>query len=400
MRSAVLIVTGVLEPLARDPPSDTFDDYLAGAGVNFRLTRGRLTGSPNPPTRYHEFLERAAVKLNEWLSAGVAAKKPALTAVFRAMMLGQKHELTEEQATLFVQSGTMHLFAINGLHIGVVAMALHAIFTALRCPKPAAALLTLAILWLDVDTTGASPSAVRAFILVGCYETAVVLRRPANGIAALATAALVVLLTDPMALFSASFQMSYGVVLAILTFGLPIADRLAAGLAPFRDLPRVSWAWWQRLLGLMLDWFWPVFGIGLAAALMSTVSGPRFFHLWSPGGLLSNLILVPIAMFVIIAGCASVVAGAMGLSLAGMLFNHAAILLLAGIERLIRAGAAAPGAWWAAEWRDPRLASVALGLLVATLLAGYGAAWRRDRGGCWPPLAVAAIGLILGVKLG
>lgn len=104
--------------------------------------------------------------------------------------------------------------------------------------------MTLAVLWLDVDTTGASPSAVRAFILIACYEAAVVLRRPANGIAALAAAALIVLLVEPMALFSASFQMSYGVVLAILCFGLPLADRMAARLAPFKNLPETTWAWW------------------------------------------------------------------------------------------------------------------------------------------------------------
>ena len=400
VRSAVVAATGVLAPLPRDPPADTFDSYLANAGLNFRLTRGRLLKTDQPPTRYHAFLEHAATKLNEWLSAGVAAKRPELTAVFRAMMLGQKHELSDEQNALFMQSGTMHLFAINGLHIGVVAMALHALLTAVRCPRPVAALVTLAVLWLDVDTTGASPSAVRAFILVACYQTATVLRRPANGIAALAAAALIVLLVDPLALFSASFQMSYGVVLAILTFGIPLADWLATRLAIFRDLPEVTWAWWQRLLGMALRWFWPVLGIGLAAALVSTVSGPQFFHVWAPGGLVANLVLVPIAMVVIVAGFASVVAGLAGAASLGILFNHAAMVLLIIIDRLIRIGAAIPGTWWTANWREPWLASATLAALTAALLAGYAAGWRRERGGWWPPFAIAGLGLIFGVKFG
>lgn len=400
VRSAVVEAIGVLAPLPRDPPADTFDSYLSNAGLNFRLTRGRLLATAQPPTGYHVFLEHAAEKLNAWLSAGVAAKRPELTAVFRAMMLGQKHELSDEQNALFMQSGTMHLFAINGLHIGVVAMALHALLTVVRCPRPVAALVTLAVLWLDVDTTGASPSAVRAFILVACYESATVLRRPANGIAALAAAALIVLLRDPMALFSASFQMSYGVVLAILTFGIPFADWLSTKLAIFRDLPEATWAWWQRLLGMALHWFWPVLGIGLAAALVSTVSGPQFFHIWAPGGLIANLVLVPIAMLVIIAGCASVAAGLAGATSLGVLFNHAAMVLLIVIDRLIRLGAAAPGTWWAANWREPWLASATLAALTATLLAGYAAGWRRERGGWWPPFAIAGLGLIFGVKFG
>ena len=400
VRSAVVSAVGVLAPLARNPPADTFDGYLASAGMNFRLSRGRMLAVEREPTRYHVFLERTAEKLNALLSAGVAKKRPELAAVFRAMMLGQKHELSDEQDALFMHSGTMHLFAINGLHIGVVAAALHALLAALRCPRPVAAVVTLAVLWLDVDATGATPSAVRAFILVACYEAAFVLRRPGNGIAALAAAALIVLLVEPMALFSASFQMSYGVVFAILSFGLPLAERLAARLAPFRDLPEATWAWWQKIFATGLRWFWPVLGIGIAAALVSTVTGPEFFHVWAPAGLVSNLVLVPLAMLVIVAGFAAVAAGLAGASVLGVLFNHAAILILWLIDALVRLGVRVPGAWWAANWRAPWAASAALALLMAALLAGYAGGWKKERGGWWPPFAVAALGLILGVKFG
>jgi competence protein ComEC len=294
----------------------------------------------------------------------------------------------------------LQLFAINGLHIGLVAAALHALLAVLRCPRPVAAVVTLTVLWLDVDATGATPAAVRAFILVAGYEAAFVLRRPGNGIAALAAAAIIVLLVEPMALFSASFQMSYGVVFAILSFGLPLAERLAARFAPFRDLPEATWAWWQKIFATALRWFWPVLGIGIAAALVSTVTGPEFFHVWAPAGLVSNLVLVPLAMLVIVAGFAAVAAGLAGASVLGVLFNHAAILILWLIDALVRLGVRVPGAWWLANWRAPWAASVALALLMAALLAGYATGWKKERGGWWPPFAVAALGLILGVKFG
>jgi competence protein ComEC len=241
---------------------------------------------------------------------------------------------------------------------------------------------------------------VRALILVACYEAAVVLRRPANGIAALAAAALVVLLVEPMALFSASFQMSYGVVLAILCFGLPVADALAARFAPFRDLPEVTWTWWQRKYAAALRWLWPALGIGIAASLVSAVSGPEFFHVWAPGGLVTNLVLVPLAMLVIVAGFASVVAGLAGATVLGVLFNHAAMILLVVIDGLIRIGVRVPGTWWAANWRTPWMASAALAALLAAIVAGYAAGWKKERGGWWPPLLVVAATLIFGVKFG
>jgi competence protein ComEC len=320
--------------------------------------------------------------------------------VFRAMMLGQKHELSDEQGALFMHSGTMHLFAINGLHIGVVALSLHALLAVLRCPRPLAAIVTLAVLWLDVDTTGASPSAVRAFLLVAGYEVAFVLRQPANGIAALASAALLVLLWEPMALFSASFQMSYGVVLTILCLGLPLAAWLEARFAPFRDVPPATWTWHQKAITTALRWLWPVLGIGIAAALVSAVTGPAFFQTFAPGGLLTNLVLVPMAMLVIVAGFASVVVGVLGLAGCGVLLNHAALVVLSVIDALIRLGVRVPATWWTAHWRASWMAPTALAAVLSAVIAGYAFGWRRGRGGFLPPCAIAAVALALGVEFG
>jgi competence protein ComEC len=294
----------------------------------------------------------------------------------------------------------MHLFAINGLHIGVVALALHALLAVLRCPRPIAALITLGVLWLDVDTTGASPSAVRAFLLVVGYETAFVLRRPINGLAALSAAALVVLLVDPMALFSASFQMSYGVVLAILCFGLPLSEWLERTFAPFRDVPPVTWTWRQKAWAAMLRWLWPVLGIGLSAALVSAITGPAFFKTFAPAGFFANLLLVPLAMFVIMAGFASVCAGVLGATALGVLFNHAAMVLLVIIDGAIRHGVVIPAGWWQAGWRVPAAAPLALAGLLAILVTGYLLQWRRERGGWWPPFAFVAAALAFGIKFG
>jgi hypothetical protein len=87
---------GVIASVPRDPAADSFDGYLANAGVNFRLTRGRVVATETPPTRYHVFLDRTAARLNAILSTGIEGKRPELAAVYRAMMLGQKYELSDE----------------------------------------------------------------------------------------------------------------------------------------------------------------------------------------------------------------------------------------------------------------------------------------------------------------
>jgi competence protein ComEC len=153
LRSEEIKALGVLQPLARDVKPDSFDAYLANAGVNFIFSRGRILATTKPAGRYQQFCERGAKKLSALLGLGVEGKRPELTAIYRAMMLGQKQDLSPDQDVLFMRSGTMHLFAINGLHIGVVALALHVMLSLLRCPRILIVVLTLAILWLDVETT-------------------------------------------------------------------------------------------------------------------------------------------------------------------------------------------------------------------------------------------------------
>ena len=51
------------------------------------------------------------------------------------MMLGEKNALSTEQKQDFRYSGTMHLFAISGLHVGVVALVVGGLFGILPLPR-------------------------------------------------------------------------------------------------------------------------------------------------------------------------------------------------------------------------------------------------------------------------
>ena len=222
IRSALVTATGILVTLPRNPPAETFDGYLAGAGINFRFTRGRLTAEDRPAHPYYRFCAELGKRCHELLGLGIETKRPALAGLLRAMMLGTTHDLSTEQHTLFMQSGTMHLFAISGLNIGVIAGVLQAGLLLLRFPGWARFVVGAGLLWVFVDVTGAAPSAIRAFAMAVFIQAAFVFRRPANMLAALVASALVVLLVAPLQLFSASFLMSYAIVAALLVLGLPL----------------------------------------------------------------------------------------------------------------------------------------------------------------------------------
>lgn len=400
VRSAVITAVGVLETLPRNPPAGSFDGYLAGAGMNFRLKRGQVVAAEREAAAYYRFCAGAAARFKEILGRGLTEKRPTLAGLLRAMMLGETHELSDEQHALFMQSGTMHLFAISGLNIGVIAAALQALLLLLRLPAWPRFAAGVALLWLFVDITGASPSAVRSFVMAVFLQAAFVLRRPANPLAALVASALVVLLVAPLQLFSASFLMSYAIVAALLVLGLPLGEAWAERGQPWRDLPRVTWSWWQRAVGGAWHATATALAIGVATTLVSLLTGVQFFQLLTPGALVANLGLIPAAMLATLGGFASLLCGLVGFGPGVVLCNHAAALVLWLIEALVRLSVRLPGAFLPARFTAEWIGPVALALLMASLVAGYGNRWQREGGGWWPPFALVAAALLFGVTFG
>jgi competence protein ComEC len=397
VRSAVISAVGVMVTLPRDPPADTFDGYLASAGINFRFTRGRILAEEKAPLAYYRFCAEAALRFKAILGEGIAQKRPALAGLLRAMMLGETHELSDEQRTLFMQSGTMHLFAISGLNIAVVAGGIQAVLLLLRLPRWARFAMGTAALWLFVDITGGSPSAVRAFVMAAFLQAAFVLRQPGNLLAALVASAFVVLLFAPLQAFGASFLMSYGIVAALLVLGLPLGETWLARWAPWRDLPEITWNGWQRTTSLAWQWIVMALAVGLATTLVSLLTSMQFFRLLTPGALFANLLLIPAAMAATLGGFCALLCGLVGFAWGASFCNHGAALMLLGIEWLVAQSVKLPGAFLPAHFSAPWIGLAALALLMATLLAGYAGNWQKARGGWWPPFAVVALALLLGV---
>jgi competence protein ComEC len=399
-RSAVVRVTGVLASLPSDPPPNSFDGYLAASGINFRVTRARVVRIERPQRAYYRFCDAAAARFNAILGLGIEEKRPTLAGLLRAMMLGETRALTDEQHTMFMQSGTMHLFAISGLNIAVIAGAIEALLRLGRLGPLTRFAVGTPLLWLFVDITGAAPSAVRAFAMAMFFKAATVARRPANPLAALVGSAALVLVLQPLQLFSASFLMSYAIVIALLVLGLPLTDAWLAHTALWRDVPRVTWSRWQRWSDSLWRAIVPALAIGLATTLVSLLTSVQFFQLLTPGAFVENLVLIPTAMLVTLGGFAALVCGLIGFTAGAVLCNHASALVLLVIERFVRASVHVPGAFLAAEFRAPWIGGLALAALIAVLLYGYATAWTWRRGGWWPPFAIVALTLAFGVRFG
>ncbi|PTY06253.1 competence protein ComEC [Opitutaceae bacterium EW11] len=399
LRSEELGCVGILESLPPNADTATFAGFLANSGVNFRFTRGRVLRRVREPTAYRQFCDRALHRFSSILNAGLE-DRPELSAISRGMLLGEVGELTAEQNALFLQSGTLHLFSVSGLHIAAIAVALHFAFGILRLPRWPKFAVSLAALWLYVDITGASPSAVRAFWMVLLVEAAYALRRPINPVATLGLSALVALVANPFQLFGASFQMSYGIVAGLLLLGLPLAERWQDKTALFSEVPKVTWAWWQHALVWCQRAIAGSLGIGVATGLVGDIAGVLYFQLFTPGALAANLVLIPLSSFALWSGFLSLIAGLAGGIWLSAVFNHAAALILFAIQEAIRLCVAMPGAFVRGQFTTVSLGFGAFAGLVALFLYGYSTRWELRRGGYWPPFAWTALALTVAVRYG
>jgi|LauGreDrversion4_2_1035121.scaffolds.fasta_scaffold07438_5 competence protein ComEC len=400
IRGAVFQAVGVLTALPKRPPPGSFEDYLVAAGMNFRLNRGQLLAEERSAPAYHRFCAAAATRFREILNLGLAGKRPEIAALLRGMMLGEKHEISDEQQAVFMRSGSMHLFAISGLNIGVIAIALNALLALGRVTRGPRFVLAATLLWVFVDITGASPSAVRAWLMATFLQAAFVFGRPGNVLAALAASAAASVAVAPLQVFSASFVMSYAIVLALLLLGLPLAACWARRGRLWRDVPEVAWTRGQVIVAAAWTWISGALAIGVATSLVSVLTGLQYFQLVTPGALVANLALIPAAIGVTVAGFASLLFGLGCLDAAAILANHAAALVLLLIERALQVGVEVPGAFLAARYTAPWIGPAALTTLIATILAGYARDWRHAAGSWWPPFAVVLVTLLLGVSYG
>jgi len=393
LRSAVIAVRGIVEPVPAEPLPHSFEEYLQSAGVTTKLSRGRIIAFDRAPSSYARFCESLRLRISQTLSVGLE-RRPEIAAENRALFLGEVGGLGEQRKKLFVETGTLHFFAIDGLHVAAVAVALHILFGLTRCPKLIGFIATAAILWLYADLTGRSPSAVRAVLTVLFFEGAYLLRRPINPLAGLCASAVIALLLSPRELFGASFQMSYGIVGGLLLLGLPLAEQWQARWTLFRHLPRVSWTVLHHTLNALQRHLISGVAIGVATALVADICGVLFFQLYSPSSLLANLVLIPAASFALWANFCSAVSGFAHASWFASVFNHAAALVLIAMESCTRFLTTLPWAVLPRQFPSERVGFVVMTILLASLLAGYAACWSWRLGGWLPPIAITVLALV------
>ena len=302
-----LMISGGLTPISAD--ADGYDAWLRSQGATLKLRGGRVLGELAPPSGFAVWRQAQQRRLDAWLRA-IPWEDPDGGALLAATMLGRTALLPTDAKEAFAATGTLHLFAISGLHIAGMAAALLWLAKQARLRELPSGLVILALLWLYVQVTGASPSSVRAWIMAAFLWGGRASDRDTPALQSLALACAVTLILSPEACADAGFQLSYAAVLGIIAAGGPAANLCARPTEEERLTPteaqtatqKLRWRARKFLLGgLCVSFAATIAGVPLTLGLFGTAS-------W--GGVFVNLVLVPLSEIPLMLGMASVACSA------------------------------------------------------------------------------------------
>ena len=258
-----------------------------------------------------------------------------------AMTLGYRRGLDPVTREQFLRSGAVHLFAISGLHVGIVASVLLSCLCLLRVPFRIRYGIVPVLLGLYVLSTGSAASAVRAWIMVTIWCAGKSLLRPTAALNSVATAAVLLLLWNPYHLVQVGFQFSFVVVTALalawplISFGAVLLRERSLWL-PRRARSRTG-------IGALVLHGWRAAGVSVIAWLASAGLVAWVNQLLIPAAVLVNLLLSGLAWLILFLSipkllCAGLVPGWADAVLAVPLQ-----VLLELVRTIVRLGSAGPG---------------------------------------------------------
>ncbi len=156
--------------------------------------------------------------VREALEAGFAPSQSLDHALLRALLVGDSDPQLRDVQDEFVRTGTSHHLAISGMHIAILG-ALVLGFCRLLLLRPRAAIVvSLAFVVLYGVVALPSPPVVRSVLLCVAYAIGVLSRRSVDGVQLLALSVFAMLVYQPLDIYNAGFQLSFGTVLGLMLF--------------------------------------------------------------------------------------------------------------------------------------------------------------------------------------
>jgi len=307
-----------------------------------------------------------ASHLRQWQASVFSRAAPEDVRPFlRAVWLGDRTGLTDEAYRPYLETGTAHILAVSGVHVGIVFMSLQWILRYLVESRKRRAIVIMVAVLIFALVTGARAPILRASLMVCLYLCAELLDREPDAPTALSIAALLFLIYNPGLVRDTGFALSFTSLASILVFSEALNERMTA-------LPQ----------GIRQN-----VAAAVGVSVLPLPLGAHLFHVIPIIGPMCNLLVIPLLTAILWLCILTVTTAVFSVQVAS-LFGHAVAPLVAGIALITRHATNFP--WASAYVTSPApLAWFSYGA-AALCLAQW--LYRRPHSGRW--LAGAALSLL------
>ena len=204
-------------------------------------------------------------------------------ALLSALTVGVKSFIVQQQKEAYSNSGAMHVLAVSGLHVGILYGFLFKIFGWIQKSRKGRILfvvMVILLLFSFAAITGFSTSVTRAVLMFSLIAIGNLFNRQHHMLNTIAFSAFVLLLFDPMALFSPGFQLSYSAVCGIVLLFKPLSQKIS-------------------ISNNILKWIVDLVLVSLIAQLVTLHFTVYYFHQFAVLSVLSNLLVIPLVVILL-----------------------------------------------------------------------------------------------------
>jgi competence protein ComEC len=212
--------------------------------------------------------------------------------IMSALTLGYREELDRDVQQSFSASGAMHVLAVSGLHTGIVWSILVWLLTLGGRLKPLyherwkrylTSAIIILLLWGYAFITGLSPSVMRSALMLSFLECSFLLKQRTSRWNPVLAAAVIILVFNPLSLWSISFQLSFAAVIGIMLIGHYLQSKINTHNTIL-----------QYIVGLVV--------VSIAAQVATLPLTLHYFGQTSNYFALTNLVVIPMAYLLLLLG--------------------------------------------------------------------------------------------------
>ena len=231
---SLVILKGTLKNFQQPTNPGQFNApfYYQILRISFRLNQAEIQVKSDRFYKISEGLYQLRRKAGSKMDALLPEQEAS---VMKTMLLGEKGILDEEIKGLYQRNGIAHILAISGLHISMIGMGLYQLLRRAGLKIRLSAILASMVIVLYGMMTGFAVSAIRAIAMFLLQMLAQILGRTYDRITALAVAAVLMLVEQPLYLFHSGFQFSFLCVLGISLI-LPVLGNVRKGKKLFEGI--------------------------------------------------------------------------------------------------------------------------------------------------------------------